>query len=114
MGFPIATKMTFSVSANSDSADIVIPTYQIVGRGNLKLITKASAIGLNAVLKLNGVPLADNVAIPYTGTTGTISKVDNVLVDQMVAGGRTELFFRNTTGGALTVDAILEFTPGGK
>lgn len=114
MAYPIASNMTLSVSAYSDSADQIIPTYQLLGRGKLRLICKGSAIGLNAILKVNGVPIADNVKIPFTGTTGTMSFVDNVLVEQVVAGGRVELVFRNTTAGALTIDHTLQFEPLGK
>lgn len=114
MAFPIASAMTLSVAANSDSADQVVPTYQIVGRGVLRLVCKASAIGLRATLKVNGVPIADNMVVGFTGTTGTMSMVDNEMVKQGVVGGRVELFFRNTTGGALTIDHMLMFEPGGK
>lgn len=111
MAYPIASKMTLSVAANSDSVDQITPTYQLLGKGKLRLICKGSAIGLNAVLKINGVPICDNVVIPYTGTTGTMDFLANVLAEQNVAGGRVELFFRNTTAGALTIDFVLQFEP---
>jgi len=34
-----------------------------------------------------------------------------MVIDQVVAGGRVELFFRNDSAGTLTVDYLLLFTP---
>lgn len=114
MAYPIASNMTLSVAANSDSADQITPTYQFIGPGILKLIVKGSAIGLNAVVKVGGTPIVDNQKIPYTGTTGTLDQLANVMMEQKVRGGRVEFFLRNTTGGALTADFILLFEPTSK
>ena len=40
-----------------------------------------------------------------------MSTNDNTLIDQVVAGGRVELFLRNDSGGALTTDYTIYFTP---
>lgn len=111
---PIATSMTLSVAAYSTSADLIVPTYQNIGPGMLRLVCKGSAIGLKANLKINGVPICDGVALPYIGTTGTLDFISNVLAEQRVAGGRVELSFTNTTAGALTVDSVLQFERMGK
>lgn len=66
---------------------------------------------MNITLNVGGVALMDDNAITFTGTAGTLSVNDNVLVDQAVNGGRVELFLRNTTGGALTTDYVIYFTP---
>ncbi len=36
---------------------------------------------------------------------------DHIILDQVVAGGRVEAFLRNDSGGALTTDALILFTP---
>ena len=53
----------------------------------------------------------DDNYIPYAGATGGLSVRDNMVIDQVVAGGRVELFFRNDSAGTLTVDYLLLFTP---
>jgi hypothetical protein len=111
MAIVVASGTAFSVAANTKSADQVTGRNQYIQKGRIQLIAKNSATGTNATLNVGGVALMDDQAIPYTGTAGTISVNDNVLVDQVVAGGRVELFLRNTTGGALTTDYLIYFTP---
>lgn len=107
----VANASALSVAANSKSAEQVSGTYQNVGPGALILVAKASATGLNASLSCGGVPLINDQPIPFTGTAGTISINDNVLVAQLVNGGKIECTFRNTTGGALTVDYMVMYQP---
>jgi len=114
MAIIVASGTTYSQGANSKSADLVTGRNQFVGKGRIQLIAKASvaaATGMLATLNVGGVALADDSRIPYAGTTGTISTKDNILVDQMVAGGRVEFFLRNDSAGALTTDYIIYFTP---
>lgn len=112
MAFPIAGKSALSVAANSDSADQIEPTYQNIGKGRVTVIAKGSATGLKVTLKVNGVLVVPNIPVMYTGTAGTLSVKDNVICDQMIGGGRIEMIFTNTTGGALTVDHLVYFEPG--
>ena len=53
----------------------------------------------------------DDQMISYSGATGSASVRDNMIIDQVVAGGRVELFLRNDSGGALTTDYAIYFTP---
>jgi len=107
----ISSKTALSVGANTKSADQITGQYQFIGKGNLNFYGLASAAGLKATLKVNGVSIIDDEDLIMFGTSGTLKKIDNEVVSQIVAGGRVELFFRNTTSGALTVDYILEYTP---
>lgn len=111
MAIVVASGITISTNANTKSADLITGRNQYVGKGRLQLICKGSAAGMNVTLNVGGVALADDNPIPYSGTTGTISVNDNIMVDQVVAGGRVELFLRNTSGGALTTDYLVYFTP---
>jgi len=62
---------------------------------------------------VGGVALVNDSAIPYTGTAGAISINDHIVCSQVMAGGRVELYLRNTTGGALTTDYLVLFEPVG-
>ena len=111
MAIVVASGSALSTAANVKTADLVSGRNQYVGKGRIQVIAKSSATGMNCTLNVGGVALADDNIIPYTGTAGTISVNDNVVVDQVVAGGRVEFFLRNTTGGALTTDYLIYFTP---
>lgn len=111
MAIVIASGTAVSTAANTKSADQVSGTYQFIGRGKVTLIAKGSATGMNVQCLVGGVALVNDQAIPYTGTAGTISVNDNIMVSQVMGGGRVELYLRNTTGGALTTDYLLMFEP---
>lgn len=111
MAIVVNTQTALSTAANTKSADLVTGRNQYVQKGRLQLFGKGSATGMNITLNCGGVALMDDQAIPFTGTAGTLSTNDNGLVDQVVAGGRVEIFLRNTTGGALTTDLLCTFTP---
>lgn len=111
MAIVVASGTAVSTAANTKSADQVSGRNQYVAKGRLQLIARGSATGMNITLNCGGVALVDDNAIPFTGTAGAISTKDHIMVDQVVAGGRVELFLRNTTGGALTTDYIVFFTP---
>lgn len=111
MAIVVASGSAVSVAANTKSSDQVSGRNQYVGKGRIQLIAKTSATGMNYTLNVGGVALIDDQIVPYTGTAGTLSVNDNVILDQVVSGGRVELYLRNTTGGALTNDYIVYFTP---
>lgn len=111
MAIVVASGSAVSVAANTKSADQISGRNQYVGKGRIQLSAKTSATGMNYTLNVGGVALIDDQICPYTGTAGTISVNDNVVIDQVVQGGRVELYLRNTTGGALTNDYIVYFTP---
>jgi len=109
MAIVISSGTAVSTAANTKSADQISGTYQFVGKGRITVIAKGSATGMNIQCLVGGVALVNDQAIPYTGTAGTISINDNVICSQMMAGGRVELYLRNTTGGALTTDYLVLF-----
>jgi len=114
MAIVVSSGTTLSVVAGAKSADQVVGRNQYVGKGRLQFVCKASAAaatGIRATLNVGGVALIEDQLVPFAGTTGTISTNDNMVLDQVVAGGRVELTFRNDSGGALTVDHLLLFTP---
>ncbi len=111
MALVVASGSAVSTAANTKSADQVSGRNQYIGKGRIQLIAKGSAAGMLMTLNVGGSALMDDNSITFTGTAGTLSVNDNVLVDQIVGGGRVELFLRNGTAGALTTDYIVYFTP---
>lgn len=111
MGYPIYTTQGLSTGAYTKTANLITGRNQFLGKGRLQLYAKGSAIGMNISVAVGGVALMDDLAVPAIGTTGSLSTNDNAVIDQVVAGGVAELYFRNTTAGALTMDAIVVFTP---
>lgn len=111
MAVTIVSKTTFSTAGNAKSVDQVTGQYETVGPGKLILVALSSATGLNVTLSIGGVTIINDQPFPWFGTTGSLSLSDNVVTSQQVAGGKVEMFLRNTTGGALTVDYSLMFEP---
>jgi len=111
MAIVVASGSAVSVAANTKSADQVSGQYQHVGRGKFTLIGRSSATGMNSTCAVGGINLVNDSVIPYTGTAGAIDTTAHVITSQVLNGGRVELFFRNTTGAAVTVDFILYFEP---
>ncbi len=111
MAVVVAAGTAVSTAANTKSADQVSGSYQFVGKGKITLCAKGSATGMYLTCLVGGVALINDLPVPYTGTAGTISINDNIVASQVMAGGRVELYLRNTTGGALTTDYIVLFEP---
>jgi hypothetical protein len=115
MAIVVAASTTLSLTTGTKSAEQVSGDNQYVGRGRIQFFAKASAAaatGIRATLTVGGVPLIQDQLVPFAGTTGTLSVNDNGILDQMVAGGRVGLTFRNDSAGTLTVDYLVLFTPG--
>ena len=111
MAVVISSGSATSLAANTKSADRVSGQYQHVGRGKFTLICMSSATGINVSCSVGGINLVNDSVVPFTGTAGTIDTSAHVVASQVLNGGRVELFFRNTSGWALTTDHILLFEP---
>lgn len=114
MAIVVASGTTVSTAAGAKSADLVTGRNQYVGKGRIQLIARgstAAATGMLCTLNCGGVALVDDQLIPYAGATGGLSVKDHMILDQVVAGGRVEFFLRNNSGGALTTDYLILFTP---
>jgi len=111
MAVTITSATTESVAAYTKTADRVSGQYENVGKGKIILAALTSATGMNITLSVGGITVINDQPCPWFGTTGTMSLSDNVVISQLLNGGKVELFFRNTTVGALTVDYQLMFEP---
>lgn len=115
MAIVVANGVGLSLTTGTKSAEQVAGDNQYVGKGTITFLAKASAAaatGIRATLTVGGIPLINDQLIPFAGTIGTLSVNDNVVLSQMVAGGRVGLTFRNDSAGTLTVDYSVLFTPG--
>ena len=114
MAIVVASHTTLSLTTGSKSADQVTGRNQYVGKGRIQFAARASAVaatGIRATLSVGGVALVDDQLLPFGGATGGLSVRDNMILDQVVAGGRVELTYRNDSAGTLTVDGLVLFTP---
>lgn len=111
MAILIASAMTLSTAAYTKTANLITGRNQFLGKGRIQVIARGSAIGMNLSVSIGGVPLIDDSALPFIGTTGALSSRDHVIIDQVIAGGTAEMYLRNTTVGALTTDYAVYFTP---
>ena len=107
----VGSATTLATTANGKTAEQITGTYQNIGAGVLILVAKASVTGVNVSLSCGGVPLVADQPIPYFGATGSLSVNDNVIVSQLVNGGKVELSFRNTTAGTPSVDYAVFYQP---
>jgi len=107
----VNSQTALSTAANTKSSDLVSGTYQFIGKGTLSVAARGSATGMNITVLVGGVAIVNDQPIPYTGTAGALSIRDHVVAEQLMAGGRVECYLRNTTGGALTTDLLIGFTP---
>jgi len=106
----VASGVTISTAANTKSADLISGRKQYIPKGKIVVVARGSAAGMNITLNVGGVAISDDLPIPYFGATGALSVRDHIVVEQMVSGGRVEMFLRNTSGGALTTDYAVYFT----
>lgn len=111
MAVTIVSATTESVAANTKTADRVSGQYENVGKGKIILAALPSATGMNVTLSIGGITIINDQPLPWFGTSGTMSLSDNIVTSQMLNGGKVEMFFRNTTGAAITVDYQLMFEP---
>jgi len=112
MAIVVLSLLASSLTTGLKSADLVSGYNQNVGAGTISLYALSSATGMTHTLAINGVPLVDDQPIPWFGTTGTMKKLDNEILTQRIAGGRVTYNLRNPTGGTLTADVLITFTPG--
>jgi len=114
MAILLGSAVTLSTAANTKTADLIVGTYQFIGRGKITLVARGSAAGMNATLTIGGVAIVNDLPLSFFGTTGGLSAQDHVIAAQAVTGGKVEFYLRNTSGGALTTDYAIYYEPGGK
>lgn len=101
---------SLSVAANATSTNRVAGlTHEFLnGAAQVILAAAASAVGLNASLLIAGVAIVDDQSVSQANRFPIIP--DDIVSSETVGGGRIILRFRNTTGGALTVNWLIDVT----
>ena len=113
MAILVTSGVALSLATGVKSADQVTGRNQYVKKGRIQFLARgsaAAATGIRATLNVGGVALMDDNLVPFAGTAGAMTN-DHIILDQVVEGGRVELFFRNDSAGTLTVDYSVLFTP---
>ena len=90
--------------------------YQYVPRpGVVKIVHNATAVGLLATVTSGSDQLMQEGPVPAGGTAGVIPSDQNVppIVDEVAANDRQSIRYRNPTGGAITVNGMIDYTPVG-
>lgn len=105
MGLPIASGSAVALST-TESAQQVQATYDYVGPGKIRLFAIGSAATVRVNLFINGQQVARTLALPSSGTAGTLDTSANLVAEIPTTGGRVELTFIATTGTP-TVDFLL-------
>lgn len=105
-GIPICSRQALATST-TESANLVDATYLYVGAGKLRLFAKGSDANVRVTLLVNGQKMLVRSPV-FTGTAGTLSTSDNLVVDGATLGGPVELSVVATTGTP-TIDLMLTF-----
>lgn len=90
--------------------------YQYVPRaGVIKIVHNATAVGLLATITSGSDQLMQEGPVPSGGTAGVIPSELNVppIVDEVAPNDRQSIRYRNPTGGAITVNGMIDYTPVG-
>jgi hypothetical protein len=90
--------------------------YEFAPRpGVIKYIHRATAVGLVATITSGSDQLLQEAPVPAGGTAGQTPSEFNVapIVDGVQAGDRQAVRYRNPTGGAITIDGIIDYTATG-
>lgn len=107
--FGIMSDSALSVAANAVSANVYAgKLYEFPPRPSIvRIRVSGSAAGLNATLLIGGVSIVNDQPITQSNRWPILP--DDLLIQVPVrAGARLVLTFRNTTGGALTLNHVTE------
>lgn len=91
--------------------------YQYVPQGGvISILHRATAVGLLATIVSGSDQLMQEAPVPAGGTAGQIPSQFAVppVTDPVSRGDRISIRYRNPTGGAITVDGIIDYTPVGR
>lgn len=91
--------------------------YQYVpAPGLISILHRATAVGLVATIVSGSDQLMQEAPVPAGGTAGQTPSQFAVapVSDPVARGDRISIRYRNPTGGAITVDGIIDYTPVGR
>jgi hypothetical protein len=81
----------------------------------VEVLHRATAVGLVAVLKSGGQAISQESPVQAGGTAGTLParQTTEPLTGKGFSSRKLQCFYRNPTGGTITVDGIIQVTPVG-
>lgn len=81
--------------------------------GRIEILQRATAVGLRATITSGSDTLQERSPVPAGGVAGvTPSSFDvPVIADEVAGGDRIKILIENPTGGAVTVDGIIDYKP---
>lgn len=84
---------------------------QIPKSGVVKLLHRATAVGLLCTFVSGSDQLQQEAPVPAGGTSGQTPSEFNVppIVDKVEGGERLSLRYRNPTGGAIIIDGSIDY-----
>jgi len=103
-----------SIAAGATFNPLTGTNYQYLPRpGIVKYLHRATAVGLVATILSGSDELMQEGPVPAGGTASVTPSEFNVpaIMDQVAAGDLQSVRYRNPTGGAITVDGFLDYTP---
>lgn len=82
-------------------------------RGIVKLNQQATAVGLLCTFTSGTDQIFQESPVPAGGTSGVIPSDFTVppTIDEVEAGDRLSLRYRNPTGGAIIINGYIDYTP---
>ena len=86
--------------------------YAPIG-GAIKILHNATAVGIVATITSGSDTLQERSPVSAGGTAGVVPSDQTVppVVDMIAAGDRLKIQYENTTGGAVTVTGVIDYTP---
>lgn len=104
---------TQSVAAGATFNPLDGWNYEFVpAPGVVTYIHNATAVGMVVTITSGSDQLLQEAPVPAGGTAGVIPSALNVapITDAVGAGDRQAVRYRNPTGGAITVNGIVDYT----
>lgn len=96
LGLPIVFRQALATST-TESGNLVIPTYDYVTAGRVRVFAKGSDANVRVNVFINGQMVLRNQQV-FVGTAGTLDNSANLVADIPTAGGRVEVTVVATTG----------------
>lgn len=88
--------------------------YQYIpAPGRIQVLHRATAVGVVATVTSGSDTLQERSPVPAGGTVGVIPSIFDVppIQDLVARSDLQKIVYENTTGGAITVDGQIEYTP---
>lgn len=114
---PVNFSWSQSIAAGTTFNPLTTFDYEMPDTGvAVEVLHRATAVGLVAVIKSGGIAISQESPVQAGGTAGTLParQTTEPLTGKGFQSKKLQVFYRNPTGGAITVDGIIIVTPLGR